>query len=44
MNVNYQAAGEDQPVSQPFLGGLPALLVRPPAREEIANDLLLCML
>lgn len=36
----YQATSEDKPVSQSFLRGLPALLVRPPAGKRFPNDLL----
>jgi len=45
LEMNYQATSEDKPVSQSFLCGLPALLVRPPAGKRFPNDLLtvLCL-
>ena len=45
LGMNYQATSEDKPVSQSFLCGLPALLVRPPAGKRFPSDLLtvLCL-
>ena len=35
LEMNYQAASEDQAVSQPFLCSLSALLVRPPGGKRL---------
>jgi len=42
LEMNYQAASEDQAVSQSFLCSLPALLVRPPGGKRLQTFTPLC--